>query len=71
MEGIVIRNVVGGPDSFVVEINGQQYRRKKCDILLSPPKGDDSVVGGATGNQHAEEQVGTENKTDRLRPRPT
>ena len=29
------------------------------------------LLGGATGNQHAEEQVGTENKTDRLRPRPT
>ena len=42
-----------------------------CDITFSPPKGNDSVVGGATGNQHAEEQVGTENKTDGLRPRPT
>ena len=54
-----------------MEINGQQYRRNKCDITFSPPRGDDSVVGGATGNQHAEKQVGTENKTDTLRPRPT
>ena len=70
-QGIVICSVVRVPASFVVEINGQQYRRNKCDITFSPRKGDDGVVGGATGNQHAEEQVGTEDKTDRLRPRPT
>ena len=65
-QGIIIRSVVGVPDSFVMEINGQQYRRNKHDITFSPPKSDDSVVGGATGNQHAKEQVGMENKTDRL-----
>ena len=27
---IIICSVVGVPDSFVVEINGQQYRRNKC-----------------------------------------
>ena len=68
-QGVIIRNVVGVPVSFIVEINGQQYGRNKCDITFSSPKGDDSVVGGATGNQHAKEQVGTENKTDRLRPK--
>ena len=62
---------LGVPDSFVVEINSQQYRKNKHEITFSLPKGDDGVVGGATGNQHAEEQAGTENKTDRLRPRPT
>ena len=67
-QGIIIRSVADVPDSFIVEINRQQYRRNKCDITFSPPKDDDGVVGGATGNQHAEEQVGTENKTDRLRP---
>ena len=70
-QGVIIHNVVGVPNSFVVEINGQRYRRNKHDITFSPPKDNDSVVGGATGNQHAEEQVGTENKTDRLRPIPT
>ena len=70
-QGVIIRSVVGVPASFVAEINGQQYLRNKRDITFSPPKGNDGVVGGATGNQHAEEQVGTENKTDRLRPRPT
>ena len=65
--------MVGVPDSFVVEINGQQYRRNKRDITFSPHRGndDDSAVGGATGSQHAEEQVGTKDKSDRLRPRPT
>ena len=65
-QGVIICNVVGVPDSFIMEINSQQYRRNKCDITFSPPKGNDGAVGGATGSQHAEEQVGTENKTDRL-----
>ena len=43
--------------------------KNKCDITFSPPRGDDSVVEGATGNQHAEEQDGTENRTARLQPR--
>ena len=66
-QGVIIPSVVGVPDSFLVVIIGQLYRRNKCDITFNPPKGDDGVVVGATGNQHAEEQVGTE----RLRPRPT
>ena len=70
-QGIIIHSVIGVLDSFVMEINGQQYRRNKHDITFSPPKDDDGAVGGATGSQHAEEQVGTENKTDRLQPRPT
>ena len=65
-QGIVIHNVVGVPDSFVIEINGQQYRQNKHDLTFSPPRGegDDGVVD-------AEEQDGTKNRTDRLRPRPT
>ena len=59
-------NVVGVPDSFVIKINGQQYRQNKCDITFSPPKGDDGVVEGATGSQHAKEQDGTGKRTDRL-----
>ena len=45
-EGVIIRQVVGVPDSFIVEINGQRYRRNKHDITFSPPKNDDS---GAVG----------------------
>ena len=56
-QGIIIRSVVGVPDSFIIEINGQQYKRNKCDITLSPLRGNDGAVGGATGNQHAKEQV--------------
>ena len=64
--------MVGVPDSFIVDINGQLYRRIKCDITFIPPKDHNGgAVGGATDNQHAEEQVGIENKTDRLRPRST
>ena len=51
--------VVGVPDSFVIEINGQQYQRNKHDMTFSPPRSNDDV-GGATGSQHAaEEQDGT------------
>ena len=63
-QGIIIHNVVGVPDPFGIEINGQQYRGNKRDITFSLPRGDDSDVGGATGNQHAKEQE--ENRTDRL-----
>ena len=66
-QGVVIHSVVGVPDSFIVEINGQQYQQNKCDITFSPPRGEgnDDVVG-ATGSQHAEEQDGIKNRTDRL-----
>ena len=60
-QGIIIHSVVGVPDSFVIEINGQEYQQNKCNITFSPPRGDDDVVG-ATGSEHAaEEQDGTEN----------
>ena len=66
-QGVVIRDVVGVPDSFVVEINdGQQYWRNKHDITFSPPRGHDGAVGGTTVSQHAEEQDGTESRTGRL-----
>ena len=66
-QGVIICSVVCVPDSFTVEINGQQYQQNKCDLTFSPPRdeGKDDVVG-ATGNQHAEEQDGTKNRTDRL-----
>ena len=63
-QGVIIHDVVGVPDSFVIEINGQQYRQNKCDITFSPPRGDAGDTGGTTGNQHAKEQE--ENRTDRL-----
>ena len=69
-QGIIICNVIGVPDSFVIKINGQQYQQNKHDITFSPRRGNDSVVEGATGSQHAKEQDGTKNRTDRLWPRP-
>ena len=32
-QGIVLRNVVGVADSFVVKINGQQYQQNKHDYI--------------------------------------
>ena len=66
-QGVIIHSVVGVPDSFVIEINdGQQYWRNKHGITFSSPRDGDGAVGGATGSQHAEEQDGTESRTDRL-----
>ena len=64
-QGIVICNVVGIPDSFIIEINSQQYRRNKHDLTFSPPRGE-----GDGGVVDAEEQDETENRTDKLQPRP-
>ena len=58
--------MVGVPDSFIIKINGQQYQQNKCDITFSLSKGNDGVVEGVTGSQHAKEQDGTENRTDRF-----
>ena len=69
-QGIIIHGVGRVPVSFVIEINSQQYWQNKCDITFSPPRGNNSAVGGTTGSQHAKEQDGTESRTDRLRPRP-
>ena len=60
---IVIHNVVGVPDSFIFEINGQQYQQNKHDLTFSPPRGDGE---GDDGVVDAQEQDGTKNKTDRL-----
>ena len=57
--------MVGVPDSFIIKINGQEYRRNKCNLTFSPLRGE-----GNDGVVDAEEQDGTENRTDRLQPRP-
>ena len=36
-KGLVIRKVIGVPDSYVVEVDGHRYHRNKCDLTLSPP----------------------------------
>ena len=55
-QGVVIRQVVGVPDSLVVKVNGQQYRRNKCDVTFSVPIDDDGGTMGAGDTQHAREQ---------------
>ena len=46
-KGVMIRQVVGVPDSFVVDVHGQQYRRNKGDITSGNPNPNDTdgVVG--------------------------
>ena len=36
-KGLVIRKVIGVPDSYVVEVDGSRYHCNKCDLTLSPP----------------------------------
>ena len=41
-KGLVVRKVIGIPDSYVVEVSGCRYRRNKHDLTLSPPSEDES-----------------------------
>ena len=36
-KGLVIRKVIGVPDSYIVEVDGRRYCRNKWDLTLSPP----------------------------------
>ena len=35
---MIIRKVIGVPDSFVVEVDGHRYQRNKHDLTLTPPR---------------------------------
>ena len=41
-KGLVIRKVIGVPDSYVVEVDGCRYHWNKHDLTLSPPDKSDS-----------------------------
>ena len=36
--GTIVRQVVGVPNSFVIDVDGHKYRRNKRDLTLVPPK---------------------------------
>ena len=57
-KGLVIRKVVGVPDSYVVEVDGCRYRRNKHDLTLSPlgaNNNDDDISD--SDNHHANHDV--------------
>ena len=52
-KGLVVRKVIGVPDSYVVEVDGRRYHCNKYDLALSPPDDNDSV----SDNYHADHNV--------------
>ena len=45
-KGLVIRMVIGVPDSYVVEVDGHRYCRNKRDLTLVPPSDDNDESDG-------------------------
>ena len=54
-KGLVVRKVVGVPDSYVVEV-GRRYRHNKCDLTLSPPDTNNNDKSDSD-NHHANHDV--------------
>ena len=50
-KGLVIRKVVGVPDSYVVEVDGHRYHRNKHDLTLVPPSADSDDESESEGHQ--------------------
>ena len=71
-KGLVIRKVIGVPDSYVVEVDGDRYCHNKCDLILSPPgaKNNDEDESDSD-NHHADQNVPMATAVmPTLRPRP-
>ena len=51
-KGFIVRKVIGVPDSYIVEVDGQRYHRNKCDLTLNKPA--DSGDGDSHSNTHDE-----------------
>ena len=58
-KGLVIRKVIGVPDSYVVEVDGHRYHHNKCDYLtLSPPgANNNNDYTSDSDNHHADQNV--------------
>ena len=50
-KGLVIRKVIGVPDSYVVEVNGHRYGHNKHDLTLVPPSDDNSHESESDSHQ--------------------
>ena len=49
VKGTIVRQVIGVPNSYVIDVDGHKYRWNKRDITLVPPKpsgGDSDKSGG-------------------------
>ena len=56
-KGLVVRKVVGVPDSYVVEVDGCRYCHNKCDLTLSPPGANNNDDESDSDNHHADQNV--------------
>ena len=50
-KGLVIRKVIGVPDSYVMKVDGHRYRSNKCDLTLVPPNDDNDDESESDSNQ--------------------
>ena len=58
VKGLVIRKVVGVPDSCVVEVDGHRYHHNVCDLTLSPPGANNNNDDESdSDNHHADQNV--------------
>ena len=50
-KGLVIRKVIGVPDSYVMEVDGHGYRRNKLNLTLVPPNDDNDDKSESDSHQ--------------------
>ena len=55
-KGLVVKKMVGVPDSYVVEVDGHRYCHDKCDLTLSPPGTDNNNNDESDSNNHHADQ---------------
>ena len=55
-KGLVVRKVVGVPDSYVVEVDGCRYHHNKCDLTLSPPGANNNDDNESDSDKHHADQ---------------
>ena len=55
-KGLVIRKVIGVPDSYVVEVDGHRYHCNKCDLTLVPPSASNDDNDESDSDNHQADQ---------------
>ena len=55
-KGTVIRKVIGVPDSYVVDVDGNHYQRNKRDLTLVPPSTSTAESEESDSDSHQDDQ---------------
>ena len=66
VRGTIVRQVVGMPNSFVIDVDGHKYRRNKRNLTLVPQKPNNSESDESDGNNHQSDQ--SQQMRDEVRP---